>query len=266
MPGRWLAPGDQYALTLNENFAEKFPNIQPGDQIKLKIGDKESVWTVVGFYQFAGKNIGLTAFTNYKSLARETHTYEQAIDFRVVSKNENLSLHQQEQFAQRIETSLLSMGYKVKESRAGKSLSARTTGGLDALTNFLLFLAMLMAVVGSIGLTGTMSLNVLERTREIGVMRAIGARDGEIFKIVITEGMLIGMISWLISTLAAFPVSQGMSEAIGLSIFGAPLPFEYVMTGPVIWFGVISLFSVIASILPAQSAVRLTIREILAYE
>jgi len=97
-------------------------------------------------------------------------------------------------------------------------------------------------------------------------MRAIGARDGEIMKIVITEGMLIGLISWVISAVAALPVSQAMSEAIGMSIFGSPLPFQYVLTGPVIWFGVILLFSLIASILPAQNAVRLTIREILAYE
>jgi putative ABC transport system permease protein len=221
---------------------------------------------VVGFYQFAGKNIGLTAFTDYESLARVTHTLGKSMDFRLVSETGNLGLAQQEDLALRIETSLTSAGYKVKEARAGLSVRARTTGGLDALTNFLLFLAMLMAVVGSIGLTGTMSLNVLERTREIGVMRAIGARDGEILKIVITEGMLIGMISWLISTLAALPVSKAMSEAIGLSIFGSPLPFQYVLAGPVIWFGIIFLFSVFASILPAHSAVRLTIREILAYE
>jgi putative ABC transport system permease protein len=130
----------------------------------------------------------------------------------------------------------------------------------------LLFLAMLMAVVGSIGLTGTMSLNVLERTREIGVMRAIGAADGEILKIVITEGMLIGLLSWVMSTIAAWPVSLGLSEAIGSSIFGSPLPYQYVMTGPIIWFGIILIFSIVASILPARSAVRLTIREILAYE
>ncbi len=264
--GRWLLPEDQNALALNEYFAEKFPSIKPGDQITLKISGKETRWTVVGFYQFAGKNIGLTAFTQYDFLARATHTYGKSLDFRVVSTTLGLTISQQEAFAQRLETHLTGMGYSVKEARAGESLRARTTGGLDTLTNFLLFLAMLMAVVGSIGLTGTMSLNVLERTREIGVMRAIGARDGEILRIVITEGMLIGLISWVISTLAALPVSTGMSEAIGLSIFGSPLPFQYVLTGPVIWFGVIFVFSVIASILPANSAVRLTIREILAYE
>ncbi|HMN63223.1 MAG TPA: ABC transporter permease, partial [Anaerolinea sp.] len=179
--GRWLLPGDQNALALNEYFAEKYPQVRPGDQITLRIAGKDTVWTVVGFFQFAGKNIGLIAFTQYDSLARATHTSEKAMDFRLVSTASGLSLSQQEELALRVETSLTAMGYKVREARAGEALRARTTGGLDALTNFLLFLAMLMAVVGSIGLTGTMSLNVLERTREIGVMRAIGARDGEVF-------------------------------------------------------------------------------------
>jgi putative ABC transport system permease protein len=264
--GRWLLPGDRNAVALNELFLERFPDIHVGDRLRLKIMGQEDDWTVVGFYQFAGKNIGLMAFTNYDALAQKTHTYKLSSDFRVVSTRENLSITEQEAFSQRIETYLTENGYKLKEARAGKALRQRTTSGLDALTNFLLFLAMLMAVVGSIGLTGTMSLNVLERTREIGVMRAIGAADGEILKIVITEGMLIGLLSWVMSTIAAWPVSLGLSEAIGSSIFGSPLPYQYVMTGPIIWFGIILIFSIVASILPARSAVRLTIREILAYE
>ena len=55
-----------------------------------------------------------------------------------------------------------------------------------------MIMALLTAFVGSIGLTGTMGMNVLERTREIGVMRAIGAVDFEIMKSVVIEGMMIG--------------------------------------------------------------------------
>ena len=54
---------------------------------------------------------------------------------------------------------------------------------------------------GSIGLTGTMGMNVLERTREIGVMRSIGAVDRVVMKTVIIEGVVIGVISWLLGAL-----------------------------------------------------------------
>ncbi len=266
LKGRWILPGDRHAVALNEYFLTRFPDVDIGDTIKLKIGGKESEWTVVGFFQFAGKNIGLMAYTNYDSLSRETHTYGKSVDIRATSTRKGLSLAEQEAMSLRVEAYLTGLGYKVKESRAGQTIRGRTTGGLDALTNFLLFLSMLMASVGSIGLMGTMSLNVLERTREIGVMRAIGASDREIFRIVLAEGILIGLISWAISLAAAFPVSAGLARAIGSSIFGTPLPFQYVLTGPAIWSGVILLFSFVASFLPARSAVRMTIREILAYE
>lgn len=264
--GRWLLPGDQNAIALSEVFLEQHPDVAVGDVIRLEIAGKPSDWTVVGFYQFAGKNIGLMAFTNYTSLARVTHRTNRSSDFRLVASKDGLSLADQEALAQDLENYLNSLGYKVKESRAGQWLIDRTSGGLDALTNFLLFLAMLMAVVGSIGLSGTMSLNVLERTREIGVMRAIGAADRDIMQIVLTEGVLIGMISWGISVAAAVPVSQALSRAIGNSVFGSPLPFEYVIEGPVIWFLAIVFFSILASFFPARNASRMTIREILAYE
>jgi ABC-type antimicrobial peptide transport system permease subunit len=65
----------------------------------------------------------------------------------------------------------------------------------------LLTMAILAAVVGGIGTMSTMSINVVERRREIGVMRAIGASNGNIQSIVIVEGMVIALISWAISVL-----------------------------------------------------------------
>ena len=65
-------------------------------------------------------------------------------------------------------------------------------------------MASLIAIVGSIGLTGTLSMNVLERTREIGIMRSIGANNRTLRNLVMVEGVLIGMISWFLGTLLGF--------------------------------------------------------------
>jgi putative ABC transport system permease protein len=53
---------------------------------------------------------------------------------------------------------------------------------------FLAIMGVILSAVGVIGLTGTMTINVLESTREIGVMRAIGASHGSIYQIFVTEG------------------------------------------------------------------------------
>ena len=126
-------------------------------------------------------------------------------------------------------------------------------------------MALLSALVGSIGLTGTMGMNVLERTREIGVMRAIGAVDSEIMKSVILEGAFIGLISWFFGSLLSIPFTFLLLNFLAVA-FSAPIPVRFTLDGFVIWLGVVLFLSVIASIIPARSAARLTIREVLAYE
>ena len=113
---------------------------------------------------------------------------------------------------------------------------------------------------------GTMSTNVLERTREIGIMRAIGASDGSVQRIVIVEGVFIGLISWLIGAALAFPVGAALSNAVGTVLFQTQLPYTFSASGVVTWFAVVTILAGVASFLPARNASRLTVREVLAYE
>ena len=116
------------------------------------------------------------------------------------------------------------------------------------------------------GLTGTMGMNVLERTREIGVMRSIGAVDREIMRTVIVEGLVIGGISWLLGALLSFPITYLLSSIISSAIFQSQIAVHFTFTGFLIWLAVVLALSAVASILPARNAARLTIREVLAYE
>jgi putative ABC transport system permease protein len=137
---------------------------------------------------------------------------------------------------------------------------------VNILVVFLLSMAILTAVVGSIGLTGTMGMNVLERTREIGVMRAIGAVDFAIMKSVVFEGAFIGLISWAAAVLVSFPISFLLLKIITEAMIKSPIPLAFTLDGIVIWLGVVLGLSMFASLLPARNAARLTIREVLAYE
>jgi len=165
-----------------------------------------------------------------------------------------------------IEAHLKSLGYDISDIRAGLSIKDSTAKGLNTLTTFLLIMSLLMAAVGSIGLMGTMSLNVMERTREIGIMRAIGATDRTITRMVMVEGMIIGLISWVLACVASFPIGRMLSDVISIAIFNNPIDFIFTPTGIIIWFGLVLILSVLASVLPARNAARLTIREVLAYE
>jgi putative ABC transport system permease protein len=265
LQGRWVQNGDRNSIVLSELFTEKFPGLKVGDTIRLKVNEDKTDWKVAGFFQFAGSSAGLIAYSNYDYLAELTHITGRASVYRVVGTGA-LTLEGQQELARRIEARLETLGYKVSDVRAGLTLKSNTARGLDILTTFLLIMALLMAVVGSIGLTGTMSLNVLERTREIGIMRAIGAHNGIIMRLVMVEGLIIGSISWLLGCLASYPIGKLLSDAISESIFGVPIEFSMTWTGVLIWLGVVLVLSVVASLLPARTAARLTIREVLAYE
>jgi putative ABC transport system permease protein len=266
LEGRWLEPGDQNAIALSELFHNRYPALKVGDTLRLKIGLKEMDWVIVGFFQFAGRSSGLFAYVNFDSLNRKTGMVGRSASYRIVAEGKFLSLDEQKELARRIETHLTSLGYEINEVGAGHSLRETTSKGLDILTTFLLIMSFLLASVGSIGLMGTMSLNVMERTREIGVMRAIGGSNRAIISIVLLEGILIGFISWLLSGLAALPLSKQLADVMFQIIFDRDAALAFTFSGNLIWLGLVLLLSVLASVIPAFNASRLTIREVLAYE
>jgi putative ABC transport system permease protein len=156
----------------------------------------------------------------------------------------------------------------LRVSQVGTLPTERAEGEVffGAIISLLLIMAVLLAIVGGLGLMGTMSINVLERTREIGVLRAIGARNRGVAWVFIREGIAIGVLSWLVSSLFAYPLGKALSDAVGTAVLGAPLSFSHSMAGVVLWLVLVVILSALASFLPARNASRLTVREVLAYE
>jgi putative ABC transport system permease protein len=149
----------------------------------------------------------------------------------------------------------------------GTDWDAQQAGSVNVVVYFLLVMAILIAAVGGIGLTGMMSMNVLERTREIGVLRAVGARNGSIMRIVVFEGVIIGLISWVLALVFSFPLTLALNYGVGQAIFGQNIDFFVVDWKSVAGWAAGSLVvASLASLVPAGRAVRLTIRDVLAYE
>jgi putative ABC transport system permease protein len=147
---------------------------------------------------------------------------------------------------------------------AGEMEEAKAS--FDILVVLLLIMAVLLAVVGGLGLAGAMSLNVIERTREIGVMRAIGADRRHIIGIVMTEGLVIGALSSFVGAFLAVPLGRALSDAVGNTFMESPLIFTYPWQGLVLWLFVALGVAAAASALPAWNAAAMSVREALAYE
>ena len=266
LKGRWIQTGDTNAITLNDRFLSTNPELDVGDTLLLRVNGKDTEWEIVGFFRLAGKVSGMLAYGNYDYLSELIGQPNQAVVFRVEAEPAYLESFGQEQLVREIEAHLRSRGVGVAEINTGQFLSQTASEGFAILTAVMLMLAILTALVGSIGLAGTMSMNVMERTREIGVMRAVGASNAILMKMVIAEGMIIGLVSWLLGSLLAFPITKVMSESLTRSLFDAPSDLGFTPTGFILWLGAVIVLSVLASVMPARKAARLTIREVLAYE
>jgi putative ABC transport system permease protein len=261
--GRWLRPGDRKAITISEGILEKFPGLAPGKTIRLKINAHEDDWNVVGIFKFVTQQ-GTVAYGTYEYISRITHTTDHSFTYRIVTDKHTPAY--QQTMSTRLDKYFRDKGYHVNAARTGQATLKTASESLDILVTFLLIMALLTAVVGSMGLMGTMGMNVLERTREIGIMRSIGAVDSEIMRTVIVEGMVIGGISWLIGALLSFPITYLLSNIVSVAIFKSPIAVHFTVQGFAIWLLLVLALSAVASILPARNAARLTIREVLAYE
>ncbi|MRS03116.1 FtsX-like permease family protein, partial [bacterium] len=240
-----------------------FPDIKPGDKIRIKINGKKEEWTVVGIFKFVPQE-GTFAYGTYEYISKIAHQSNRSFSYRIMLDDHDIQ--NQKAMGAVIDAYFQDLGYNVDQVKTGDSVFKSASESLDILITFLLIMAILTAIVGSMGLTGTMGMNVLERTREIGVMRSIGAVDRAIMQTVIIEGMAIGAISWLMGAVISIPITYVLSDIVSMAVFESPIQVIFTATGFLIWFLVVLMLSAIASLLPARNAASLTIREVLAYE
>jgi putative ABC transport system permease protein len=263
--GRWLLPGDQEALVVSDSIYDFYPELRPGDTLRVKVsGQREEDWTVVGVFRFTNMIGNTMAYADYDFISSLINLPYQAFSYRLVTSEH--TLERQEIVSQTLDQHLRDRGFHVSSIEVGLVTREQIANGINIIVVFLLTMAILTAIVGSIGLTGTMGMNVMERTREIGVMRAIGAVDLAVIKSVVVEGVFIGMITWFLAVFLSFPISYLLLTIISKALINSPLPLYFTMRGFTIWLAAVLILSVLASVLPARNAVRLTTREVLAYE
>lgn len=263
--GRWLVPEDQNAIVVSNHLIKKRPDLKVGDEVVIKTNGKKSTWRVVGICTIAGQIPIPLIYTNKEYLEKLQDAVNMVSEFHITTTPQDGAT--QKLVAQIIEAKLNQQKLQVSKITTGQETSNRLLVLINLLVVMLLTMAVLIAAVGGLGLTSMMSQNVFERTREIGIMRAIGAGDLSIQQIVIAEGAVIGILSWFFALFLALPISLVLEQAMGDPVIGAALPVvAFSLDGPLFWLIGVLLLSTIASYLPARNASRLTIREVLAYE
>jgi putative ABC transport system permease protein len=261
LAGRSLEPGDTNAIVVNTRLTALLPQIKVGEEVTLQIGPSKSAWLVVGVASepFAGP----AAYIPRSFFERAGHVG--------MTNSIRLALDKTDADSMNAIKASLDRNLEAQAVRAlGSTSKAEQRYSADQhmlmIYVFLIVVSAILAGVGGLGLMTTMNLNVLERRREMGVLRAIGAKPSAVWFIVITEGVVIGVVSWAFATLAAWPVSKVIGNVLVRLMLKAGLDFTFESNGPLIWLGVSICLGMIASFLPAWHASRRPVREAIGYE
>jgi len=260
--GRGLLPGDGRAILLNSKIAAD-EGFQVGDEIELTIGERESTWMVVGLILNVN-NLQRDNFVPFDALARTTGTVNRGGALMVMSE-EHGSMTEQG-LVRDLREAYTGRGMEPAGLQSADEVRQQNQAVFNAITYLMLAMAVLAAIVGSVGLMSTMSINVVERGREIGVMRAVGARSSAILGIFVVEGVMVGVLSWLLAVPLSYPGALLFNDLVGSTLFRMPLDFDYSAGGMVGWLAIVVVLSALASLWPALRATQVSVREALAYE
>jgi len=261
--GRWLQPTDTNAIMVDSHFAKVRPDVKVGDEISVRINGKEYPFIVIGVFRLAGNYPSPYTFVNNEYLVDRIGGMGKVTSLRVVTESHDPAF--QTNILNAIQTRFDEEHIQVT-MQTGSEAITQSKRQTDILIYLLVFMAVLIATVGGLGLTGTMSMNVLERTREIGVMRSIGAESGAIFQMVLTEGLLVGLMSWALCIPLSIPLTHLLDDKLGTMLMTLPLFYTLSTRGIFIWLVIVLVLASIASLVPARNATRLTVRDVLAYE
>ncbi len=269
LQGRWLTPQDHDAIVVNVDFLKREPDLALGDRIELKVNGHTTAWRIVGVvttHLLIFGDSGVGQGVGYISDAAFTQKLYRALRTNriiITTSQHDAAFH--EQVGKAIEAHFAQAGMQVLV-QTQSDIRGQISSFVSLIVVLLLVMALSFVMIGALSLVGAMSLNVLERTKEIGILRAIGSTHRHVASIVVTEGVCIGVLSWFPATLLALPLSRLLSDVLGWSIVSWPLVYVFPPFAPLLWIGVVVLLSAGASYMPARRAARINVRDALEYQ
>ncbi len=266
--GRWFEPGDDRVVVMNKQTADD-AHIRLGDTIALDLGIwGKDEWKVIGFYRvflmFGG------GFSTDAIYAPRPAVYE--VTKKVGKCNTLLVRMRFHDFNKVNDTSdlvqdrLKASNISISTSETMPTLRKTSDTSFSIVILMLLVLAVIVALVGGIGLMGSLWISVIERTKEIGIMRAIGATSGRILGMFILEAVVQGLMSWFFAVPISFFITPIMANALGQTMFQSSLDYQYNIGAMFAWLGIVLVISVLASAIPARNASQINVRQSLNYE
>lgn len=260
--GRMLGPADQNVIVIGSRLAESYFDQPIG--INKMITIEGNAFRVVGILESSSTTIYMPIQMAYQVLEdKENGVYDSII---VKVKDED----KLNDTIAKIEQKLMNVRHVSEKTRdfsisSNQAMSQSRSEMMSSMNMFLLAIAGVSLIVGAVGVANTMFTSVLEKTKEIGIMKAIGARNKDILLIFLFNAALIGLIGGIIGIFFGTILSGALPALMGEVGFfrgGTLVSVNSMIIAISVSVGV----GVLAGLIPAWKASRLKPVDALRYE
>jgi putative ABC transport system permease protein len=259
--GRRLLPDDRDAIVVNTALAAKSPALKVGQSVTLAMGPADVTWRVVGMAR--EPFTPAMAYVPLRFFEEHGHTGQfNSLRLALAKTDQDSVRRTRAALEDNLEREGVKAIFAVSQAESRFAFDQH----MLMIYVFLVVVSGILAAVGGLGLATTMSLNVLERRREMGVLRAIGATPRIVWLLVVAEGIAAGVASWALASLLAWPVSLALGRVMSGVLFKSGLDVVFEIRGLMVWLLVSVGIAAAASLLPAWHACRSSVREAIGYE
>ncbi|MFL5732192.1 MAG: ABC transporter permease, partial [Chloroflexia bacterium] len=260
--GRWFGDAEPEAAVLSSVFASA-NNLKVGDKVEVSVGSEDALMTVVGVVNDNAQGLQSSSkgkiFVPLDTAARLMHR-SGAADFFSVRLDSSEPTHVEDVLAQ-MERKYHTLSPGMLAAYADKQSSLEAS---KILTILLYAMTVIVAAIGGIGIANTLTLNVLERRREIGVMRSVGGRNSHLIQVFLTEALVMGLGGFVVGVGIGYPLARLLVYVMSTVLFPLDFVFPSEMVAGALGFTL--LLTGAASIGPALGAARLKVSYALRYE
>jgi putative ABC transport system permease protein len=256
----------QRVLVLSADTAE-LNGIKVGDKLAIRLVNTSQDWQVIGHYRWlAGSNYAVEpVYAPLETVHDITDRQNKASFALLDAPLDNLA--EEAEYVRMVKQKFQHNGIKLDIYTTLAKLEQRqfARNQFNPVIGTLSGLAAMIAVVGGIGLSGALAISVLQRTREIGVLRAVGAPSKAIFRLFLMEGFLHGIFAWSLSVPLAYFAAEPIASQLGKTMLGIQLDYRFNASAVFYWLGIVFVLAWMASYWPARKATQLTIRNCLGH-
>lgn len=259
--GRWIGDDGSGEVVVNADVVDEDPSMRVGSTIELTAQGESRAFQVVGLTtsSFDGPAVYVSEDDWVEWTGRD------GLVDQMFVRTTSSAPARVDRIGIALEERLDEKGYPINEVIAQHEVTGTFARQMGILLTFLFIMAGVLGAVGVIGLSGSMMINVIESTREIGVMRAIGASNGSIYSIFITEGVVVAFMAWMVGAVLSWPISAWLTDALATAV-GFPLYYRFSVAGVFITLGLVMAIAVLASIVPSWRAAGVSVRDAISYE